>query len=160
MSTDGNASDEQHGENGFRITAYPMHYFAAIQSQNLANMSKALAPVGISPLEWRILAILAERNGQTVNEITAIAVADRSKISRAINKMVKNGLLVRDDAAIDRRRAAVKLTDQGQRIFGQALLIAQNVYGRNLEGITKKEQATLMKLLRRIKDNVFRLEAY
>ncbi len=161
MTTDrstGISSDEK--EEVFRVTDFPMHYFAAIQRQNFANMSRIMARIGITPLEWRVLAVLGERDSQTINEITAIVVEDRSKVSRVISKMTTSGMVVRDTASADNRRAAVRLTETGTAKLQEALVLVRHVYARNLDGLTEDELALLMKLLRRIKDNVFRIEAY
>lgn len=143
----------------FRITQFPMHYFAAIQRQNFVNLSGILKRIEITPLEWRILAILSEHDRRTVNEITGIAVADRSKISRAINKMMGENLINRDHAA-DRRKAAICLADFGRQKYAAALPLVRDMYSRNVKGLTSDEEIVLMDLLRRIKDNVFRLEDY
>jgi DNA-binding MarR family transcriptional regulator len=144
----------------FRITNYPMHYFAAIQRKNYANMARALNSLGISPLEWRILAILGERGDQSINEICALAVTDRSKVSRIVNMMVAENLVARSSSNTDRRSAALNLSPQGRIKLDEALARAQYVYARNLENISEQEQEILMSILRRIKDNVFRTEAY
>lgn len=144
----------------FRLTDYPMHYFAAIQRQNLVNMERALAPIGLSPMEWRVLAILGESGGKTIGEIATVAVADRSKASRTVNDMVQKGLLARKTSEVDSRKTPFHLTTNGRAKLNEALAVANRIYARNLHGVSDQELATLMTLLRKIKDNVFRTESY
>ena len=43
----------------YRLTDYPMHYFAAIQRQNQLNLARALREFGLSVPMWRALSALA-----------------------------------------------------------------------------------------------------
>lgn len=144
----------------FRFADYPMHYFAAIQRRNQINLERKLEPIEISPIDWRILGALHERPGLTVNDLTEITVLDRFKISRCLGRLIERGLVKEGSTDHDRRRKRSFLTDAGVQKFRAAHQIVSDVYLVNLDGITEDELAVLMRLLQRIKDNVYRVEGY
>jgi DNA-binding MarR family transcriptional regulator len=137
----------------YRITDYPLHYFAAIQWQNQLNLARALRKLGLSVPMWRALAALQQRNGQTIGEIAQLAVVDRSSLGRLLESLAKNGLVERESLPDDRRAVAIRLSPAGRKLFEQALPLVQAHYERLLTGVSNEEFETLMRVLRRIKAN-------
>ena len=144
----------------FRFSDYPMHYFAAIQRRNQVNLERELEKIDISPIEWRVIGALHERGGLTVNDLTEITVYDRFKVSRCLTRLIERGLVTEGQGEFDKRRKRSVLTEAGQEKFRAAVEIVSKVYLVNLKGLTEDELQTLMRLLRRIKDNVYRVEGY
>lgn len=143
-----------------RMSDYPMFYLATIREQNARNVGRALAPLGMSPTEWRVLNLLSEQVERTVNDVAELAVIDRSKASRTIAQLTQRGWVARQEPESDRRKAELRLTDQGAEVTIQARGIMRIVYAMNVEGMSEDEQATLMRLLRRMQENVMRAERY
>jgi MarR family transcriptional regulator, organic hydroperoxide resistance regulator len=137
----------------YRITDYPLHYFAAIHWQNQINMGRVLRGVGLSVPMWRTLAALAHKDGQTIGEIAQLAVVDRSSLGRLLEDMAEEGLVEREPLADDRRALVIRLSPQGRDAFERALPLLQQHYDRLLKGISGQEFETLMSVLRRIKAN-------
>ena len=144
----------------FGLMRYPMHFFAAIQRQNFINVQAALRRHDVSPTEWRILAILFERNELSINTLSAITVTERSKTSRHVAAMEKKGLLTRAEGQKDRRSSSVALSKRGIDAYLAVLPRMKQVYARNFDGLSVEEFDLLMKLLVRIKDNVNRTEDF
>jgi DNA-binding MarR family transcriptional regulator len=137
----------------YRITDYPLHYFAAIQWQNQLNLGRVLRSVGLTVPMWRALAALQQKDGQTIGEIAQLAVVDRSSLGRLLEGMAKDGLVERVPLEDDRRAVSIRLSPVGRRLFEQGLLLVQRHYERLLEGISGQEFDQLMNVLRRIKAN-------
>ncbi|MGB2201295.1 MarR family winged helix-turn-helix transcriptional regulator [Pseudooceanicola atlanticus] len=143
-----------------RLSDYPMFYFAAIQAQNFRNMAGALDVIGVSPTEWRVLNLLEERPGRTVNDVADLAVIERSKASRAIASLTEKDCIKRLETKKDRRKAELRLTDKGQDLARRAREIALQVYARNLKGLSQEDFDTLMRCLRTIRENTLVTEQY
>ena len=141
------------GQFPYRITDFPMHYFAAIQWQNQINLGRALRKCGLSVPMWRALAALHQKDSQTIGEIAQLAVVDRSSLGRLLEAMAKDGLVERKPLPDDRRAMVIELSPGGRRLFEQALPLVQQHYNNLLKGISIGEFSTLMRLLRRIKAN-------
>lgn len=137
----------------YRITDYPMHYFAAIQRQNQLNLARSLREFGLSVPMWRALAALHQKDGQTIGEIAQLAVLDRSSLGRLLDEMAKDGLVEREPLPDDRRALAITLSAKGRKTFEASLPLAQRHYRNVLKGVSPEEFETLMRVLRRIKAN-------
>ncbi|WP_094607317.1 hypothetical protein SPSIL_038910 [Sporomusa silvacetica DSM 10669] len=53
----------------------------------------------------------------SVNLLTEILGVDKSTVSRSVDKLVNNGILVRDTDPEDRRSVTLRLSDKGQAVF-------------------------------------------
>lgn len=138
----------------YRLTDYPMHYFAAIQRQNQLNLGRALRPRGLSVPMWRALSALRHKDGQTIGEIAQLAVLDRSSLGRLLDEMEQIGLVERTALPDDRRALAVRLTAKGRAVFEKTRTVMQDHYRNVLKGVEPEEFETLMRVLRRVKANV------
>jgi DNA-binding MarR family transcriptional regulator len=141
----------------FRITDYPMHYFAAIQRQNQLNLGHALRPIGITPQVWRVLATLSDGEGRTIGYIAEAAVIDRSNLGRLLEEMAHDGLVERVTAPDDRRASLTELTQAGMARYEAAVPIVTDMYRRLLDGVEQEEFDHLMSILRRMKRNALGL---
>jgi MarR family transcriptional regulator, organic hydroperoxide resistance regulator len=141
----------------FRITDYPMHYFAAIQRQNQINLAHALRSLGISPQFWRVLGTLSDGEGRTIGYIADAAVIDRSNLGRILENMATEGLIDRTTAADDRRISLTKLTRKGMARYEAAVPIVLGMYNRLFEDIDPQDFDNLMKTLRTLKRNALNL---
>lgn len=145
---------------GISPSDYPMFYFAAIQVQNFKNATLALGPIGLSPVEWRVLILLREQPGRTVSDVSEVAVIERSKASRAVASMEKRGWIVRSEPSGDKRRAQLVLTEAGKDLCRKASVIMRRVYALNLRGISPEDFETLMRCLRLVRENTLMVELY
>jgi DNA-binding MarR family transcriptional regulator len=140
-------------ETPYRITDYPMHYFAAIQRQNQLNLARALRDIGVSVPMWRALSALRHKDGQTIGELAQLTVLDRSSLGRLLDEMACDRLVEREPLPDDRRALLVSLSAKGHRAFEAARTIARRHYRKVFDGITPEEFETLMRVLQRIKSN-------
>ena len=53
----------------------------------------------------------------SLNELAELLTLDKSTISRTINKLVEDSLVIRELHPEDRRYVTIKLTDNGKKIF-------------------------------------------
>jgi DNA-binding MarR family transcriptional regulator len=144
-------------EKPYRITDYPMHYFAAIQRQNQLNLARALRSVGISVPMWRAMAALRQKDGQTIGELAQLTVLDRSSLGRLLDDMARERLVEREPLPDDRRALVVSLSDKGRRTFEVARAVARRHYREAFKGVNKGEFEMLMRVLRQIKANTRRM---
>jgi MarR family transcriptional regulator, organic hydroperoxide resistance regulator len=137
----------------YRIADYPMHYFAAIQRQNQLNLARVLRARDLSVPAWRVLSALSQKDGQTVGQIAALTVLDRSGLGRLLEQMGADGLVERTNPPQDRRAVLIRLTPRGRSCFAAALPLVETHYRRLLRGIASQDFKALIRLLRRIKAN-------
>ena len=71
----------------------------------------------LSQPAWRCLAVIARYQPLTAKQLASLTSSDAFKIARAIDLLVRRGLIRRDADKTDRRRAALSLTAEGRKIY-------------------------------------------
>jgi len=137
----------------YSITDHPLHYLAAIQRLNQANLARLLLPLDLTPHSWRVLALLSDGVGRTIGEIADIVVIDRSNLGRLLETMAQDGLVERAPSELDRRISLTRLTRTGINKFRAALPLVRRSNKSLLADISPEEFATLMDILRKMKRN-------
>lgn len=67
--------------------------------------------------QWRVMANLGKFGAMTARDICAISHIEKTKVSRAVAHMERDGMLSRSPASHDRRAEILSLTDKGQAAF-------------------------------------------
>ncbi|MEL6666589.1 MAG: MarR family winged helix-turn-helix transcriptional regulator [Pseudomonadota bacterium] len=101
----------------------------------------------LSVWQWRIIAVLGEREGLTSTEVAQRTLMDKPTVSRAAASLIERGILVRSIDSDDRRRAPMRLTDEGQAIYAAVIPRAIESERELLNAITEDEAETLHRLL-------------
>src|SRR6201995_910854 len=66
---------------------------------------------------WRSLAVIARYQPLTAKQLAMLTSSDAFKVTRAIELLVRRGLIRRDVDKTDRRRASLRLTAEGRKIY-------------------------------------------
>lgn len=66
---------------------------------------------------WRSLAVIARHQPLTATQLGALTSSDAFKVTRAIELLVRRGLIRRDVDKTDRRRASLRLTTEGRKVY-------------------------------------------
>ena len=88
---------------------------------------------GIARREWRLLAVLAAHGALAPSGLAARADLDRARTSRAIGTLAGKQLLERSTQPGDRRRAVVRLTDAGRKLYDELFPQIAEINRRVLE---------------------------
>ena len=117
-------------------------------SDVIANAYHAL--FGLSIPEWRIVAILAERDRISQFDLCAVAHMDKVTVSRAAIKLVERGLVQRAPNLDDKRSHLLSLTPDGRALYEQVVPKALAVEDALIANFSSKEVKQLMNLLARL----------
>jgi DNA-binding MarR family transcriptional regulator len=109
-----------------------------------------LEPLGITPREYSVLAILAERSPLSQTRIAAILGVDRTTILKLGASLERKRLVVRERDAHDRRAYAIALTQLGKQVREQAFTLLVDCEERFLTPLAGEERAQLTHLLLRV----------
>ena len=104
--------------------------------------------------EWRVLASLAARGKLTMGELAELSSIDRTTLTRTIDRMAKDGLLVRRKDAGDQRIMRLALTGGGQAMFARLRPIAARTSDAAMAGLDARARAALLATLRRMRANL------
>ncbi|MGH3585842.1 MAG: MarR family transcriptional regulator, partial [Pseudonocardia sp.] len=101
-------------ERGAAVTAPSLMLDRAAGRVSTA-VQKVLRDSGLTLERWRILDLLAEREGMTMSEIANAVVVTGPTLTRIVDDLATRALVHREVDALDRRRVLVHLTPRGER---------------------------------------------
>ena len=112
--------------------------------------------IDITPEQWTILLALWEKDGVPQQELCNETFKDKPSMTRLIDNMERQHLVVRISDKNDRRTNLIHLTKTGRELEGRAFKIANITLEEALSGLTTDElkiaQEVLKKIFTSIKD--------
>ncbi|MCW8842489.1 MAG: MarR family winged helix-turn-helix transcriptional regulator [Rhodobacteraceae bacterium] len=122
----------------------------AAEESSLAFQQVYKNKYGMLRNEWRVLFHLGAFGEMTASSIVARARIHKTKISRAVQKLVEKRFVTRERSEDDRRQEILRLTPLGLAAYRDLREVAA-AYDRTLEAkFTKEEVALLRGMLRRL----------
>ena len=121
---------------------------AAARAQVMGE--RDLEPLGISPREYSVLAVLAEQSPLTQTRIGEILGLDRTTILKLGAALERKGLVVRERNLRDRRAYAIALTAAGDLVRADALTRLVDCEERFLTPLSGDQRLELHDLLSRV----------
>jgi DNA-binding MarR family transcriptional regulator len=113
-----------------------------------------LARHGLSIAMWRILAVLANDDGQRQIDLAARTSIDVSTLSRVVTRLVKTGLVTRTRSATNNREVVVRLTPKGAAMLARVIPHAIDLERTAIAGVPAKDLAVVRRSLRRMYQNL------
>lgn len=132
------------------LTARTSYLLGRAASRVHALGERDLEPLGITPREYSVLALLAEHSPLSQTQVAEILGLDRTTILKLGAVLERKRLVVRERDANDARAYAVALTPAGERLRAQAFELLLACEARFLTPLNRKERAQLHNLLTRV----------
>lgn len=115
-----------------------------------------MGSIDLTPRQFAVLATVAQAEGLSQTDLVARTGIDRSTLADIVGRMLKKGFLYRRRTKDDARAYAVRLTEEGRRIFEVSEPVVKKVDARLLNSIPEKRRqqfiedlALMVKLLDR-----------
>ncbi len=105
----------------------------------------------LTPQQFGLLAFLWLEDGLSQTELSARSQIDRTTMGGIVDRLEKEGLVQRRPHPDDRRAYQVFLTAKGKALEEKVSAAATRVQGRVNAPLTADEQATLIRLLEKIR---------
>jgi DNA-binding MarR family transcriptional regulator len=138
----------------FQLDSHVFYLFTQIFGRRNRDLAEKLKPFRITVPKWRVLAVLSERPGITMNRLAELTTVDRTTLTRTLDQMARGGLVERRGDARDRRSVRLHLTEQGQEAFRLVLPSVVEQNERALLGLSEAELAALRDTLHRMVRNL------
>ena len=113
-------------------------------------LAERLKRHGISFQEWRVLLVLANKGPRTIRTLSDDTIIPHSTLSRMLDRMQRDGLVVREVSAADARTVTVAVTERGAELFGAIRHHGLAVLDQAAEGLSEAELETMRKLASRM----------
>lgn len=105
---------------------------------------------GLKIPEWRVIAILAEEDSMTPQDVGRAGELDKIMVSRAAASLIERGLVAARRNPVDGRSHFLSLTADGRALYEEIAPAALEMEAELLAGFDEQERVALESLLRRI----------
>ncbi|RXI97752.1 MarR family transcriptional regulator [Anaerobacillus alkaliphilus] len=104
--------------------------------------------------QWSILIRLWEEDGLTQNKLATLTGKDQPSVSRLINNLEKNDLVMRVEHPVDKRTNLIFLTAKGKKLQIGLIEQAQKTIEQISHGVDKDELEQFLRVLKQITQNL------
>ena len=126
--------------------------FTRFYTRQADLLNEGLLDSGFSLAEARILYELANRAEATAGDLVRDLAIDAGYLSRILKRFRSAGLLSRETASDDARRARLTLTEMGYAAFGPLDLASREQVGRLLGPLTDGRRRALLRAMAEIEE--------
>jgi len=102
---------------------------------------------GLSVPEWRLIAVLGRFGPLSANDVAGRTYMDKVRVSRAVQRLLRRGLIERATDTADRRRSILRLSPEGIEIRAEIAPLALDLERRLLHVLSPADRAELDRLL-------------
>ncbi|MBA1147440.1 MarR family transcriptional regulator [Ectothiorhodospiraceae bacterium WFHF3C12] len=138
-----------------RFVPYRLAVLADWVSRSLARTYQHR--FGITIPEWRILANLAREEPLSAGELSERANLEKPRVSRALQRMTRVGLIDREPSVADQRVAVIRMSGKGRDLYRQIEPLALSWEQEMLSGLSGAERIALDQLLDRLGEQLERM---
>ncbi len=132
------------------IDDYLLYLLARASHVVSSEFHEQLRRRGISVPVWRVLASLAGSQGETVTRLAEICLLQQPTMTKLLDRMVRDGLVMRSQDSRDRRVVRVALTQRGEAIATELTQAAKQHEAELLARYPEAEAMAIKDLLRSI----------
>jgi len=152
-------SEDPEGEFPFDVASYFFHLSVAIGRYRDAELEKRLRPLKLNVSRYRALNVVARLEPCTMSELARFSAVDRTTMTRIVDQLVADGLMIRTAAPRDRRQVVLVLTPKGAAASAAALREVRASNQAALAGVPEETLRSAIRAKRRIVGNLVDDEA-
>lgn len=120
----------------------------------IKKANELLKPHGITHAYTFFLMELYQKNGLTQSEMHKQIGIEQPTAVRTLDRMERDGLIVREQSPADRRAVFIKLTDKGKQYRETILDCAKELNRVALKGFSESERLLLNQFIVRVNHNL------
>lgn len=150
MRSDPTCEDAHEARDGAVVTITELLSYRIAVVANMLSRGAAVrfrSSFGISLGEWRIIALLGEKEPRSLNELGRAANLDIGQASRVVSVLSQRAVISRDDPSGRGRPVWLTLTDDGRKLYEDLIAAARGRHESMLASLTDKERRMLDRLL-------------
>ncbi|WP_146591200.1 MarR family winged helix-turn-helix transcriptional regulator [Posidoniimonas polymericola] len=120
----------------------------------IRNLESTLAPHGITFRQAQVLGYLAIEGPLSQAELASKMLIEPPSLVGVIDRMEANELIERRPCPNDRRKKIIHTLASANRVWKKVVKCAKQVRSQATDNLTEREQATLKRLLEKVRNNV------
>lgn len=143
------ADAERRGRRRYVLDTQAGFLLRKAQQRHLSIFAAHMAE-GLTAQQFAALVKLAEAGPSSQNALGRQTAMDNSTINGVVKRLTQRGLIDKLPSEEDHRLHMLRLTPEGRRVHDRVLPIAGEITRLTLAPLSRSEQATLLRLLRKI----------
>ena len=136
------------------IPDYLFYLLFHASRQREITFDAAFAATGRNMNRLRTLAVIRRLDGCTMKDLARMTAIDRTTLTRSVDQLVQQGLVERSTPAGDRRKVQMRLSPAGEAFYAEAAKVVADFNRRALDGVSRRDQVTLVETLVRVIHNL------
>jgi MarR family transcriptional regulator, organic hydroperoxide resistance regulator len=129
------------------ISEHIAYLLAQANRQVHLKLDEEFRDEGVPVEQWRILKLLAEKNGRSMSDLTQAALLNHPTLTKMIDRMVSDALVYRRPDPKDGRKVLIFVSERG-RALNERLSRRANLHQAEIvEGYGDRETEELKRLL-------------
>jgi len=138
----------------FALDDYLFFNINRVSSLYSGLMEEAFKALDIDQTAWRVLTLLSHDEDSRVSEIARRGMIKIPTLSRRLERMVADGLVLREFGTDDRRTVRVSLTAKGREELRRAQIASTQIFEAATTGIPEEDVAQAIDVLQRMRRNL------
>ncbi|WP_199906822.1 MarR family winged helix-turn-helix transcriptional regulator [Aeromicrobium chenweiae] len=123
----------------------------AAVNQVTIYLDRAAVEMGLSDArDWLVLAALDDGQPRTQLELSRVVCVDKTTLITVLDRLERDGLIVRTVDPSDRRVRIPQITDSGRQVYATFAAARDAAEARVLDGVPAEDRAVLLDVLTRI----------
>ena len=139
--------DDARGGARLELPEAPPDYFIYLVSQLFNQRQRQveleLRALDLSVTAWQALSVIAKAGRCSMSRLSRISGIDRTTMTRAVDRLITDGLVQRETTPNDRRMVLLILTPKGGDIHQQACAINERINKAIVGHFSQAEQVSL-----------------
>jgi DNA-binding MarR family transcriptional regulator len=110
--------------------------------------------INVTPQQWSVLTYLWNKDGISQQQLADAFSKDKTSMTRLLNNMEKNELVIRKQDSVDKRNKNIFLTYRSRLLKNDSIKIAEKTLMEILGGINHGDVKLSKKVLKQINENL------
>ena len=138
------------------LLEYPFLYMWHIVLQSQAKIEEAIKPLGLTPVQWRIIYTLYDFDSVSIRELSDVILIEASVLSRMLQKLEERKIIIKQKKNKDQRYVIVQLTSKGRKYYDEVIPIVIRQLNIAQANIPEADLQHLLHTLKIMMGNVYR----
>jgi MarR family transcriptional regulator, organic hydroperoxide resistance regulator len=134
------------------ISEHIAYLLAQANRQVHQQLDEKFRDEGVPVEQWRILKLLAEKNGRPMSDLTQAALLNHPTLTKMIDRMVSDALVYRRPDPKDGRKVLIFISERGRAVNDRLSRLANLRQAEIVEGYGDRETEELKRLLSELID--------
>jgi DNA-binding MarR family transcriptional regulator len=124
--------------------------FSSAVNDLLEEQLREVTGSGLTFSQLKLLNLIAHTEGHTITDVAAFLGVSNAAASKAVDRLVRRGLLNRTEAASDRRAVELSVTPEGKKLLTEYEGVVHTALNELFGGLSPKELRDTARLLDRL----------